>query len=92
MPTAGRNPVLVNLAWSTALAGLLAVGYALTYPVAFRFVDSDSDGKIIVYRPVEWLMDETVVRRPILRWADLCGTYDEVRHAWILRIGWRFTE
>lgn len=87
-----HNAVLVNFAWSMSLAGLLAVGYVLSYPVAVRFVDSDSDGKIIVYRPVEWLIDETFFRRPMIRWADSCGTYDEVRHAWILRNSWRFTE
>lgn len=87
-----HKPVLVNLAWTTALAGLFAVGYMLSYPLAFRFVDSDSDGKMIAYGPVEWLMDETFVGRPMLWWADLCGTYEAVRHAWIIRNGWRFTE
>jgi hypothetical protein len=37
--------------------------------------------KLKVYRPVDWLIDNTPVRKPLLWWADVCGVGDEFFYA-----------
>src|SRR5262245_62047307 len=63
------------------------VAYVLSYPPAvtiaerlhlirrgvFDGVDGD---KLPVYKPVDWLIDHSVVRKPILAWAWCWGQYD----------------
>jgi hypothetical protein len=77
-----RKPLVVNLAWATALAILLAMGYVASYPIAVRITDSTD---LPAYRTVEWLIDNTPLAQPILQWADCCGVGFEVAIASNLR-------
>lgn len=36
---------------------------------------------LIVYKPVDWLIDETPLREPLMWWADSCGVGSPLRDA-----------
>ena len=79
-----RKPLLVNLAWATALVLLVAVGYVLSYAPVYRWqVGPDVDGFRILqmsgYGPVEWLMDNTALSKPLLWWGDVWGVGEKLR-------------
>lgn len=38
--------------------------------VSFYVIDSSTSA---VYKPVDWLIDETPLREPLLWWAEVCG-------------------
>lgn len=60
---------------------LLGAGYVLSYAPVYRMkTESGMLGGIAGYQPVEWLMDETPLRDPLLRWASVWGVDDEM--AW----------
>jgi len=72
-----RKPLLVNLARTAALVLLAFILYVLCYPLAVRIADPgrmDTMG----YQPVEWLIDNTALLKPMLRWSGLCGAGTEV--------------
>src|SRR5262245_32581058 len=73
--------LLVNIAWAAALVVLLAIGYALSYAPIVRFTNArfdatDGDG-LLFYKPVDWLIDSTPLRGPLVCWADFCGVRGE---------------
>jgi hypothetical protein len=82
MPTAPRMPLLVNLAWATALALLLSVGYVASYPLALR---AGGHHDIVAYRPVQRLIDDGPLEDPMLWWAGLWGVDAEVIVASVMR-------
>lgn len=58
-----RKPVLVNLSWAGVLLLAPPLLYVLSYLMAVRLSGTT---EMAAYRPVEWLIDETPLRRPIL--------------------------
>ena len=68
MAAATRKALLVNLAWTSALAIVLAVGYVGSYPLALRIIDQED---IAVYRPVQRLIDAGPLEGPMCRWAGI---------------------
>jgi hypothetical protein len=63
--------------------------YALSYAPAFRLVRA---GNIhapvdwwIVYRPMEWLIDETPLQTPLFVWARYCRVHDEMEVDTVIR-------
>ena len=73
-PRTSRRLLLVNLAWSTALVIVLAVGYVLSYPFALKHIGRYD---IPAYRPVQYLIDKTSFGRPMPRWGALCGLRED---------------
>lgn len=84
-----RKPLPANLAWAAALVVMLAVGYVLSYPAAMKLKPA---GHIPGYQPVEWLIDQTALGEPILRWSKSCLGHDAARHAKVYRQDVRFQE
>lgn len=78
-----RRSRIVNLSWVAALALIVVLAYLLSYPVAVRWTGSSEPPG---YRPAEWLIDHTPIQKPMLRWADLCGTGKTVRLMSVLRL------
>jgi len=64
----------------TVILLLLLLAYVLSYAPAVRFgLESPPfDYSIAAYKPVEWLIDETPLRRPLFLWTDVWGVRDEV--------------
>jgi hypothetical protein len=97
MTTKPRKPLLVNLTWAGALALVIApVVYVLSYaPVVRSLVEADlaredrgislgipeSIINIPGYAPIEWLIDETPLRYPLLRWCGIFGIEEDARYA-----------
>ncbi len=95
-PRAPRNgrPVLLTAA---IVAASLFVGYVLSYaPVVHIFkyheglplddvvaVDSHD---LLVYAPVDWLIDHTPLRRPLFWWAPAWSEGDDFELAWWYRV------
>ena len=55
---------------------ILLVGYVLSFAPAYRYMqngDLPSGGVWRVYAPVNWLIDMTILREPLLDWADYWG-------------------
>lgn len=56
---------------------LLPLAYLLSYAPVYRMGKSSGwsriDQPIAVYRPVDWLIDNTPLNEPLYRWADLWG-------------------
>jgi hypothetical protein len=69
-----RKSLLDNLLWAAALGLVLAVGYVLSYPIALRLGPPEWISHTPGYGPVEWLIDETPLRRPLLLWSEVCGS------------------
>lgn len=65
-----------------ALLVLLPLVYVLSYAPAYRIGKpagwSRIDCQSAVYRPVEWLIDNTPLDEPLYRWADLWGVRADV--------------
>jgi len=57
----------------TVVLLLLFLAYPLSYAPAIRLGLRPHNGSIAVYKPVEWLNDETPLREPLLMWADVWG-------------------
>ncbi len=64
----------------------LGISYCLSYPAYVRHLIvtapcsciADLDGQTLpFYRPVDWLIDHTPIRRPMLAWAQFCGVGDD---------------
>lgn len=70
--------LLVNLPSVLAALLVMAILYVLSYPFAVRWT-RESDMR--VFRPVQWIIDETAVREPMFRLADACGCGEAVRDA-----------
>jgi len=49
---------------------LIALAYPLSYPA---FVTRDSDETTPCFGPIEWLIDNTPLRTPMLKWASIWG-------------------
>jgi hypothetical protein len=77
MPTPPRKPALPNVVPVVVLVLLLAVAYVLSYAPVVRWSLASSglplmDGQDFpAYRPVDWLIDKTPLRRPLFLWADV---------------------
>jgi hypothetical protein len=83
MPTAPRKSLLVNFAWVMALGVVLAVGYVMSYAPMYRWkAGPDGTGFHFVhlpgYGPVEWLIDNTALSKPLLWWGDVWGVGDKL--------------
>jgi hypothetical protein len=85
-----RRPLLVNLAWAVVVVVLIGIGYVLSYAPVVKFmvwrdpslslwIDSR---KLPIYKPVDWIIDNTPMYRPLFWWASLWGVGDdfEVMH------------
>ena len=76
-----------NLIASRLVIGaiLLSVTYVLSYAPVYRYfaenVAAEPSGVWRVYVPVEWLIDRTPLRSPLLAWADLWGVAFELDSA-----------
>ena len=83
MPSPRSKPSLTSL---VAFAMLLTALYVLSYAPVFRCVGDPGyrfgrgrsyyltrEGWQELYRPVEWLTDNTPLREPLLFWAGLWG-------------------
>lgn len=94
MAVVSRKPLLKNLCFLALLAAILVAGYVLSYAPVYRLrhgtfpkqsamVASSPwlgmSGLMTGYAPVEWLMDRTILREPLCRWADLWGVGFGVR-------------
>jgi hypothetical protein len=92
-----RKPLLVNLSLVALLAAMLYVfSYApcvrLRGGVQFGEdkwfslippIERYGDGRDYpVYRPVDWLIDHTPLRYPLLCWAELCGVRSDFEIAY----------
>jgi hypothetical protein len=99
-----RKPLPANLAWATALIILLFSGYVLSYAPAYRYTygpdganpdfffepfRSAEQPMPLLFRPVEWLMDNSPLDRVLVRWAALWRVARDVRYDSNLRIGWQ---
>jgi hypothetical protein len=81
-----NRALLVNLAWATALGLMLAGGYVASYPIALRATQRID---MPAYRPVQYLIDETPLDRPIIWWSRICGAGQEAASASIYRTSLR---
>jgi hypothetical protein len=68
--------------WRVTIATLFAfvVLYVLSYAPFLRFAVGDGREIVgyrapVIYRPVEWIMLDTPLRKPLFAWADLCGAH-----------------
>ncbi|REJ93206.1 MAG: hypothetical protein DWQ34_11170 [Planctomycetota bacterium] len=91
MAPAGRNRSKRTVCLWALGAFLLTVHYVLSYAPAYR-VMRDWNGDLLpwggywwVYRPVDVLIDETPLQRPLMAWADVCGVRDEFDFAMFVR-------
>ncbi|MCH8148052.1 MAG: hypothetical protein IH987_08690 [Planctomycetes bacterium] len=71
---------------------LLPVVYVLSHAPMWRFQIDRARGTVAkwtvslpFYRPVEWMIDETPLREPLLRWADLWGVRGRIETDSLLR-------
>jgi len=71
---------------------MLAMVYALSYAPALKWYDESDplyapfDASLLLYQPVEWLIDDTPLRKPLLLWADLWNVRPQTEHASTLRL------
>jgi hypothetical protein len=86
MHTGTRRSPLVNVIEVGALILVLfPAGHILSYPVAL----SNSIGPVAHmpgYQSVEWLVDNTIFRRPIVWWSEVCGSREKLRESRRLRV------
>lgn len=84
MPSSRTKPSLTSLVAFVLI--VLPIVYVLSYAPVFRFkidavtgdftmADPPREGWQELYRPVEWLIDSTPMREPLLAWARLWGDY-----------------
>jgi hypothetical protein len=101
MAIASRKPLLVNVAWTIALFCVVTSGYVLSYAPVVRVIkaaqpdDLDrlyaADGyELPPYAPIDWMIDQTPLRNPLLRWAELCGVGTDFLFASEIRSGTSF--
>jgi hypothetical protein len=84
MPSAPRKPWIANTLWTGALGVLFGpILYVLSYPVTVRVTGTH---QLSGYKPVEWLIDDTSLREPLLAWADVCGAGLLVRNGSVVRL------
>ncbi|MBT6156819.1 MAG: hypothetical protein HOL01_18755 [Planctomycetaceae bacterium] len=70
------HPTRKVIARFAVTALLIVVLYPLSYAPMVRF------GRVLpIYRPVDWLIDETAAREPLLNWARVWGMQDEFETA-----------
>jgi hypothetical protein len=100
MAVASRKPLLVNVAWTIALFCVVTSGYVLSYAPVVRVIKatqtddpqlSAADGyELPPYAPIDWMIDQTPLRRPLLCWAELCGVGTDFWFASEIRSGTSF--
>ena len=87
-----RRPSLTSL---VAFFLLVPFVYVLSYAPVFQFADDETSfsypprqGWQELYRPVEWLTDNTPLREPLLSWAKFWGeeVEDDFRYRSDLRM------
>jgi hypothetical protein len=72
---------------------LLVLAYTLSYAPMFRLACGSESGvhpmggPLGVYRPVDWLIDNTPLTHPLLRWASICDVGSEFSIARAKRSG-----
>ena len=89
-----RKPLLVNLTWAGVLVFVFVpVLYVLSYAPAVQWKCGQTGsmtidgGELPIYQPVDWLIDNTPLERPLLWWAALFGVREEFEFAGVLRTG-----
>jgi hypothetical protein len=85
-----RKPSLTSL---IAFAIIVSTVYVLSYAPVVRIswkwqlvtpseLFKPLDGEELpIFRPVDWLIDETPLQEPLFAWADLCGVRTEFEFA-----------
>ena len=80
MTTTTRKPWLANLVWATALLFVVVpMLYVLSYAPAVQWKSGQTGSMAIdgadlpIYKPVDWLIDHTPIKRPLFWWAALFG-------------------
>ncbi len=82
------NQALPKAVLAIALAGAAATTYLLSYAPLHRWMGiaywaEDRLGRR-AYAPVEWMIDESPLREPLLKWANVVGVEDDFRLAsWV---------
>mgnify|MGYP006969483489 FL=1 len=74
-----RRPSLMSLAALGLLVALPFV-YVFSYAPVVR-VGQVTCGDSNVYRPVDWMIDNTPLRDPLMSWAQFCGVQLEFSNA-----------
>lgn len=70
---------------------LLLLAYVLSYALIFRLACGRDDralpmgGPLGIYRPIDWMIDHTLLCQPLLTWAQVCGVESEFSTARFLR-------
>lgn len=67
------------LAGAVLLVGWYVASYAPALWIAYRspFSSRTIGSALVIYRPVEWLIDETSLRGSLYAWAEWWGVEDE---------------
>ena len=73
----------------TTVFALLIIGYVLSYAPVYRLARplgwaSVTEG-MAVYRPVDWLIDNTPLDDPLFRWAACWNVSDDFVWSWVVR-------
>ena len=71
---------------------LLLVVYVLSYAPVVRYCVDPGASAHGIYRPVEWLIDETPVREPLLVWAQPWGVRSQLEMDSLIRLILRTVE
>jgi hypothetical protein len=62
---------------------LLLLAYPLSYAPMFRLACGRDEkalpmgGPLGIYRPIDWMIDHTLLTQPLLTWAQVCGVEPE---------------
>lgn len=66
-----RGPLWRRLGQKRRIA-IIALGFVI--PTVYCLSYAPSDGKVNdLFVPVQWLIDHTAIRQPLLSWAEICG-------------------
>ena len=83
----------------TSILVLLFVAYLGSYPLMYRVVSNSEplpdlpDGhRWAMYGPVDWMIDKTPLRRPILWWCSAVGVDEAFENASDVRTGARSSQ
>ena len=70
---------------------LVLLAYVLSYAPMFRLTCGRGEralpmgGPLAIYRPVDWMIDRTLLSQPLLAWARVCGVEAEFGSARFVR-------
>jgi hypothetical protein len=96
MAAVSRRPLLKNLCFLVLFVAALVAGYVLSYAPIYRMRHGPSPTDVITgprdvfhampaYCPVELLLDNTILDKPLCLWADVWGVGPGVRSGILYR-------